>query len=74
MAKIYEWMSTATEEGTPVVFGLDKEGRLYVNVEQVVTEQKLALQWWLNVALTLGALGALASGVVAVINFVRSLC
>lgn len=73
MADLYEWMSTETKEDKKVVFGFDKDGRLYINGERVVTEQKVILQMWLNVALALGALGALAQGVVAVIGLIRSL-
>lgn len=50
MADLYEWMSTETKEDKKVVFGFDKDGRLYINGERVVTEQKVILQMWLNVA------------------------
>ena len=41
------------------------------NGELVVTEQKIKLQWWVNVAVVLGALGAFAQGLVAVITLYK---
>jgi hypothetical protein len=40
---------------------------LYVNGEKVVTEQKIKLQWWIDVAVVLGALGAFAQGLAALV-------
>lgn len=48
------------------ILGIDDDGWLYVNGERVITQQKVRLDWWVNVAVVLGALGALAQGPVAI--------
>ncbi len=64
-------MNTDTPSGKPISFGLDDEGRLYVNGEQVITKQKISLDWWVNVAVVLGALGSLASGMAAIYSLYK---
>ncbi len=66
-----EWMSTETKDGKHVSFGLDRDGRLYINRKLVVTEQKIELDRWVTFAVVLGALGALAQGVVAIATYYK---
>ena len=71
MSEVHEFMNTESPSGKKLSLGLDDDGRLYVNGELVVTEQKIKLQWWVNVAVVLGALGAFAQGLVAVITLYK---
>lgn len=66
MPEINEFMYTDAPSGKQLSLGIDNEGLLYVNGERVVTEQKIRLDWWINVAMVLGALGAFAQGIVAI--------
>ena len=71
MPSIHEWMTTETPDGKHFSFGLDDDANLYVNGQRVVTEQKVALAWWVNLAVILGGLGAFAQGVVAVVTLCK---
>ena len=71
MQKVEEFMSTDSASGKTLSLGLDEDGRLYVNGERVVTEQKVKLQWWINVAVVLGGLGAFAQSLVAVYSLYK---
>ncbi|MEI7843623.1 MAG: hypothetical protein WCI39_11405 [Gallionellaceae bacterium] len=71
MAEINEFMNTDAPSGKQLSLGIDNEGRLYVNGERVITEQKIRLEWWINVAMVLGALGAFAQGVVAICSLYK---
>lgn len=42
------------DTGKTGVLGIDEEARLYWNGELIVTEQKVKLSWWVNLALILG--------------------
>ena len=68
MPQVHEWMTTESPSGKTLSLGLDEDGRLYVNGELVVTEQKVKLEWWINAAVVLGSLGAFAQGLVAVLS------
>jgi hypothetical protein len=46
--------------GKHVILAIDNGGRLYWNGQLVVTEQRVRLQTWLNVAIVVGALGTVA--------------
>jgi len=48
--------------------GVDEKGRLYWDNRPVVTEEKIKLQWWVNVAIILGAL---STAVLATIELLR---
>lgn len=43
-----------TDSGKTGVLGIDDEARLYWNGRPVVTEQKLRLAWWVNLAVIIG--------------------
>lgn len=63
--KIQEFMTTHAPSGQQLSLGTDDDGWLYVNGERVVTQQKVRLDWWVNLAVVLGAVGTLAQGLVA---------
>ena len=54
MPKITEFMNTDAPSGKQLSLGIDNEGRLYVNGERVITEQKVSLVWWVNIVVVLG--------------------
>ncbi|WP_039565322.1 hypothetical protein [Ralstonia solanacearum] len=64
-----ELFNTETENGKHVSLTIDDDGRLYWNGQLVVTEQRVKLQTWLNVAIIVGSLGALAQGVFAGLTY-----
>ncbi len=64
-----ELFNTETETGKHVSLQIDDYGRLYWNGELVVTEQRVKLQPWVNVAVILGAAGAVLQGVFAALTF-----
>lgn len=67
---IREIMSTQFDYGGKTLsLGLDEEGKLYVNGERVVTEQRVRLQWWVNAAVMLWGIGAVAQAVFAALSF-----
>lgn len=71
MPEIHEFMNTDTPSGKTISFGLDEDGHLYVDGKQVITKQKISLDWWVNVAVILGALGAFAQGIIAIITLYK---
>lgn len=71
MPKIHEFMNTDTASGKTISFGLDDDGRLYVGGKQVVTKQKVSLNWWINLAVVLGALESLVQGEVAIYSLYK---
>ncbi|MGY6258133.1 hypothetical protein ACXIVK_32190 [Paraburkholderia caledonica] len=64
-----ELFNTETESGKHVTLEIDDDGRLYWNGKLVVTEQRVKLQRWVNAAIIVGAIGALAQGVFAALSF-----
>ena len=67
---IREIMNTEFGEGGQhFSLGIDEKARLYVNGELVVTQQRVRLQWWINVALFVGAAGSLTQGVFAGLTY-----
>ena len=49
----------------------DKTGELYWDEKKIITEQKLALNWWVNIAIVLGAVSTAVMAVMAVIEFLK---
>jgi len=45
------------------VLGIDKDARLYWNGQPVLTEQKVTLQWWVNVFVIVASLSTLAMAI-----------
>ncbi|MBI4191531.1 MAG: hypothetical protein HY525_13460 [Betaproteobacteria bacterium] len=71
MPVVHEFMNTDAPSGKQLSLGIDDDGSLYVNGERVITQQKVRLDWWVNVAVVLGALGAFAQGLVAVYSIYK---
>lgn len=51
--------------------GIDASNRLYWDGQQVVVESVLSLTWFQNACVGLTTLGAVASGVMAVVSWLR---
>ena len=49
--------------------GIDEDGNLYWNDKAVVTERKITLQWWVNVAILLASFSTVALAVFAALRF-----
>lgn len=62
---IHEWATTESPSGKELHLGIDDDANLYVNEKQVVTKQDVKLEWWINLAVVLGGLGAFTQGLVA---------
>ncbi len=50
--------------------GIDEDGRLYWNDEAVVTEQKMTLQWWVNVAIIVTGFSTLLFAIITLLRFI----
>jgi hypothetical protein len=44
----------SADKGGTGVLGIDEHMRLYWNRQLIVTEQKIKLSWWVNIAVILG--------------------
>lgn len=71
MPEINEFMSQEASNGKQLSLGIDNEGRMYVNGEMVITEQKVSLGWWINIAVVLGGLGGFAQGIIAIYSLYK---
>lgn len=49
-----------TVGGTVGELGIDEGGRLYWNGQPVVTEQRVRLDWWVNISVIIGAVATVA--------------
>ena len=56
------------DRGLPGSFGVDAEGQAYWNGERVVTEQRIALDRWVNRAIIAGGISTVAIAICAVIE------
>ena len=66
---IIEIFNTVTPDDRKVSLGLGKDSQLYVNGQRIVTEQKVSLQWWVNLAIAVGGLSTAVLAIVAVLQF-----
>jgi 1,4-dihydroxy-2-naphthoate octaprenyltransferase len=70
MSKKVETIFTyTTDEGIEGNLGIDKNGKLYWNQQAVITEQKIRLQLWVNIAILVGAISTFALAVFACLEF-----
>jgi hypothetical protein len=51
--------------------GLDESGKLYWNGKELVTKQKITLQWWANISILIGAISTLILAIVAIAEYVK---
>lgn len=49
--------------------GVDEDNRLYWDEKPLVTEDRITLSWWVNLAVVLGALSTLALALVELLRF-----
>lgn len=62
-------MNTETTSGKEFSLGIDNDANLYVNGNRVTTEKRVKLEWWVNVAVILGALGGVTQGIFAALTY-----
>ncbi len=66
-----EILNFDTDDGKTVSMGVGEDGRLYWNGKRVITEERIRLEWWVNIAVIAGSLGALAQGLFAGLTYFR---
>ncbi len=71
MPVVNEFMNTEAPSGKLMSLGIDDDGWLYVNGERVITQQKVKLDRWVNIAVFLGSLGAFAQGLIAIYSIYK---
>ena len=61
--------SHESDSGSKGELGIDEHGALYWNGKPVVTEQKVTLQWWVNLSAILAALSTVVIAILATITY-----
>ena len=69
--EIEEIFSTSTADGKSGSLGLDVDRKLYWNGKELVTRQKITLQWLTNVSLVVGAGSTLILAIVAIADYLK---
>lgn len=69
MAKIHTIHTTDLDNDKKGVLGIDDESNLYWNEKLVVTEQKIKLQWWVDIAIILASFSTIILAVFTVLQF-----
>ncbi len=69
MKEIHTIFSQSLKGETKGVLGIDDDGNLYWNSEPVVTEKKISLKWWVNLAAIIGAFSTLAIAVFTALTY-----
>ena len=69
MKEIHTIFSQSLKGETKGVLGIDDDGNLYWNSEPVVTEKKISLKWWVNLAAIIGAFSKLAIAVFTALTY-----
>jgi hypothetical protein len=62
---------TDTESGKPGVLAIDEDARLYWNEQLIVTEQKIKLSWWVNIAVIVGGLSTAVIAIFTVFSYFK---
>lgn len=63
---------TTEDGGKEGVLGIDTEGQLYWNGHQVITEQKLTLNWWVNLSAVVTGFSTAAIAVFTALMYFRA--
>jgi len=70
MGKEIETIFThTTDNGATSELGIDRKGRLYWNRRAVITEQKVSLQWWVNISIIIASLSTLLIAIMTVLHY-----
>ena len=51
--------------------GIDENGKLYWNKKEILTKQKITLQWWVNISIIVAAVSTLALAVLALLQLLN---
>ncbi|SFR57538.1 hypothetical protein SAMN04488073_2979 [Marinobacter gudaonensis] len=69
MTKVHEIFSQQLDNGKEGSLGIDDETNLYWNGKRIVTEQKIKLQWWVNVSVIVASFATAIMAAVAILEF-----
>jgi len=69
--KITIIMEQPLDDGKVGKLGIDDDANLYWNGKKVVTKEKVALEWWVNLSIILGAISTSA---IAIFTGLNCLC
>jgi hypothetical protein len=51
-------------------FSVDENNTLYYKDKKVLTEERITLKWWINLAVMLGGFGAFGNVIIEVLKFI----
>ena len=69
MAKVHTIFTQDLDNGKQGELGIDDETNLYWNNKLIVTEQKVKLQWWVNVSIIMASVSTVALAVFTALQF-----
>lgn len=69
MTKVHEIFSQGLDNGKEGSLGIDDEANLYWNGKRIVTEQKVKLQWWVNVSVIVASFATAIMAAVSILEF-----
>ena len=69
MTKIHTIFTQSLDNGKEGELGIDDETNLYWNQKAIVTEQKVKLQWWVNVSILLASLSTAILALITILQF-----
>lgn len=67
--KIHTIFTQDLDNGNQGEHGIDDESNLYWNKKQIVTEQKIKLQWWVNISIIFASLSTVTLAVFTVLQY-----
>jgi len=68
MESIFPYSNDNGVEGS---LGIDEHGKLYWNGKVIVTEQKITLQWWVNLSIIVASVSTLLLAGIACLQFLN---
>ena len=72
MPKIEEIFTYDSESGSKGALGIDENGQMYWNGKAVVTEQRVKLAWWVNLAVIVGGFATLVIAVFTALMYFKA--
>ncbi len=69
MTKIHTIFTQELDNGKEGELGIDDQANLYWNKKAIITEQKIKLQWWVNISVILASLSTVAIAAFTALQF-----
>ena len=69
MNKLHEFVTHHTDKGKEIILSFDDDGYLYLDGKKVLTEQRVTLECWVNIAIGIGGLSTFGLLIVEIIKF-----